>query len=412
MHSLYIVKKINIIWTLSFILVACGGGETALDFVFGNCPQSDSLCSSWIENNTEQSSYIKENASSEGVLVNVQNASLETASGKEYILVEASGIPDYQVIASNTLITQLNNRPRANTDFVGGSTTLMNAAAIQFGQDIGYASETSCVGFGYWPPGTSCPENSSHTIYFPRDPTPSDIECEMEFGRIGLWINGVAIYSWSDNTSFNNQNLWHSLAPYSQQLDSDICDGDSNDGEYHHHAYSSCLAYSAGEDNSGHSPIYGYAADGYPLYGPRESATELAKSSWAIREYNNAGSATGCSTANTRNCVLNNPYDISEGKTIVTVGPTTSSSVTSASGNTFIATAGYYIEDYYWDSDLTEQGGAYLDQHNGHSDSTRGYHYHVTLVENVDEELIPAFPFTVGPRFYGKLENNATVSCN
>lgn len=43
--------------------------------------------------------------------------------------------------------------------------------------------------------------------------------------------------------------------------------------------------------------------------------------------------------------------------------------VTSLSNNEFVAENGYYYEDYYWDSALTEAGGVYLEQYNGHTDS-------------------------------------------
>jgi hypothetical protein len=37
---------------------------------------------------------------------------------------------------------------------------------------------------------------------------------------------------------------------------------------YHHHFYSPCLAEQAGDNFTGHSPLYAFAFDSYPIYGP------------------------------------------------------------------------------------------------------------------------------------------------
>ena len=88
-------------------------------------------------------------------------------------------------------------------------------------------------------------------------------------------------------------------------------------------------------------------------------------------------------------------------------GPTTSGSYTSLSGNVYATTAGFFFQDYYYDSSCTTLGDAYLDEYNGHSDATRGYHYHLTLKDDAS----PAFPYTVGPRFAGELPANAITAC-
>ncbi|WNZ57035.1 hypothetical protein QT397_06725 [Microbulbifer sp. MKSA007] len=59
---------------------------------------------------------------------------------------------------------------------------------------------------------------------------------------------------------------------------------------------------------------------------------------------------------------------------------------------------------------MTSQEGAYLDQYNGHSDSERGYHYHLTVELNDEGQLTPSFPYTFGPRFYGKLDDQTIVN--
>ena len=86
--------------------------------------------------------------------------------------------------------------------------------------------------------------------------------------------------------------------------------------------------------------------------------------------------------------------------------------MTSLSSNEFIAVNGYYCEDYYWDSALTEKGGVYLDQYNGHEDVIRNYHYHITLTMDDEGNINPAFPYILGARFAGQLEDNAVATCS
>lgn len=74
------------------------------------------------------------------------------------------------------------------------------------------------------------------------------------------------------------------------------------------------------------------------------------------------------------------------------------------------ADAGYYYEDYYYAG--ADAVGPQLDQFNGHdNDDGRGYHYHITLTKDDQGDLQPAFPYTIGPRFYGELPANALSNC-
>ncbi|MEH6447039.1 MAG: YHYH protein [Oleispira sp.] len=66
--------------------------------------------------------------------------------------------------------------------------------------------------------------------------------------------------------------------------DVDVCGGHAAQGDYHHHFYTHCLADLVADDGSQHSPIYGFSADGYPLYGPYEDDGSLALSGWEIRD--------------------------------------------------------------------------------------------------------------------------------
>ncbi|MEM7690851.1 MAG: hypothetical protein AAF194_00200 [Pseudomonadota bacterium] len=68
------------------------------------------------------------------------------------------------------------------------------------------------------------------------------------------------------------------------------------------------------------------------------------------------------------------------------------------------------MEDYFFAG--RSASGAQLDEHNGHENGDgRGYHYHITLVMDGNGDLQPSFPFTIGPRFYGELPDNAMTAC-
>ncbi|AWF83339.1 hypothetical protein BTJ40_03185 [Microbulbifer sp. A4B17] len=367
----------------------------------------------WIINsNDERAPYIYETNSNQQVLVNVQSVESVTVSGKEYTRVSATGIPDYQIEITQEILDSLVNRPKASSDFVNGYPLVQTGEIVSFGQDIGYRSNSSCgseAGYGFWPPGPVCPENVSHVGYIPTEPEASTETCETGLGVQGYWVNGTSIYQWSDGQSVNN--TWHTLAPVAEVYDVDICGGHAANGDYHHHFYSDCLAEIAGDNADGHSPIYGYTADGYAIYGPWEDIGVLAKSSWAIRDYDDPRSDSGCGVAGQRSCLLVDEYDIDRGVTDTNnTGPTTSGSYTSQSGNEFDTPAGFFYEDYYWDENLTAQGGEYLDQFNGHTDSERGYHYHLTVTQDSSGQLIPVFPYTFGPRFAGKLDDQTIVN--
>ncbi|WP_444959311.1 YHYH protein [Microbulbifer sp. ZKSA002] len=370
--------------------------------------------SPWVLNiDDERAPYIYESNSNEQVLVNVQSIETVTVDGREYTQVTASGIPDYEIEITTAIYDELINRPKASTDFVYGSPTVQIGDIVSFGQDIGFSSNPhTCyaeAGFGFWPPGPVCPENVSHNSYFPTEPEVSEEDCESGLGPQGYWVNGTSIYQWSDGQSVNG--TWHTLAPVAEMYDVDICGGHAARGDYHHHFYSDCLADLVGDTGDSHSPVYGFTADGYPIYGPWEAEGVLAISSWVTRDYDDADSTSGCGIAGERSCLLADEYDLSQGtSSLAESGPSTSDTFTSLSGNLFQTTSGFFYEDYYWDSNLTDQEGTYLDQYNGHSDSERGYHYHLTVELNDEGQLTPSFPYTFGPRFYGKLDDQTIVN--
>ena len=196
-----------------------------------------------------------------------------------------------------------------------------------------------------------------------------------------------------------------------EYYDFDVCTGHPANGLYHHHTYSFCLADQLNDDGSGHSPVYGWIADGYPIYGPWHSDGVLSQSCWVTRNYDDASDPTGCGGNGERNCLLVNNLNPAEGtEPSSSSGPNTSDVITSMSGNDILAASGAFYEDFYWDSDCTAQGGANLDEHNAHEHDDLGYHYHVT-VEDLGDSLSPVFPYAMGPLFAGELPQDSFASC-
>ncbi|WDE03362.1 YHYH protein [Thalassomonas viridans] len=367
----------------------------------------------WVVNDNGEAAVVL-NTNGADILVNVTDVTTTTVNDKEYTYIQTSGIPAYKVTMTQEIIDSLNSRPDANRAFITGATSASVGDVIEFGQDIGYdGNEAGCTtgaGYGYWPPGPVCPEDINAQVYLPKEPEPAVENCETGMATQGLWVNGAAVFTWSDGQSYNNQGVWQSLAPIQEVYDVDICGGHAANGTYHQHQYSSCLADLVGDTGNDHSPVYGYAADGYPIYGPWQADGVLAKSSWVARDYENVDSITGCGVAGERSCQLIDSLDPGAGTTTVASGPSTSDQVSNLTGLVqFTAVSGFYFEDYYWDSSLS--GEEVLDQHNGHSDEARGYHYHVTLTEDSEGKQTPSFPFIFGPEYYGELADNSVAAC-
>lgn len=170
------------------------------------------------------------------------------------------------------------------------------------------------------------------------------------------------------------------------------------------HSYSPCLMEELGDVGKSHSPLHGFAYDGYPIYGPYQAANTLAVSCWQARDYSST-SVTGCSDGK-RSCVLKDPYNYKSGTTTTSsTGPTVGSTVTSQSSNSITASSGVYFEDYFFNSTCYARGGQYLDSHNGHDHDDYGYHYHLTM----DSTGVPTFPFSVGPKYYGCLPSKSQL---
>lgn len=131
----------------------------------------------------------------------------------------------------------------------------------------------------------------------PLEPKLADSITRVPMGPIGVALNGVVFFNPFEAGGMN------ALEGYSAVWLDSCCGHPERRGVYHYHKYPSCVKSPFHDDGQGHSPVLGFAFDGFPVNGPFESAGKMAR-------------------------------------------------------------------------DLT--GDRALDVCNGHSDSKRGYHYHVT----------------------------------
>jgi hypothetical protein len=227
------------------------------------------ILTAWILNTTGQT-----NPHFAG-LVNVQSVQQTSVGGVPYVQVHTNSLADYYTTMTSGMIQELNSRPRAATDFVQGHTTATVGQVVRFGDNIGYNSPA--CGLGYWPPGPGCPSARNRTFNFPMQPLPATAAVSTTLGAIGLWVDGTAVYNWSDAQSYNNGHVWYNAAPAFEVYDMDICPGHAAMGDYHHHSYADCIAQVVSDTLTGPSPVYGFAADGYPIYGPWETQGVLAQ---------------------------------------------------------------------------------------------------------------------------------------
>ncbi|MDE3196783.1 MAG: YHYH protein, partial [Acidobacteriota bacterium] len=200
--------------------------------------------------------------------------------------------------------------------------------------------------------------------------------------------------------------IWRRNAAYGESQTFDACFGHQpGNGDYHYHVNPVCLRAQLNdnvvavknsrvgttyrEQTSGwhHSPILGWAQDGYPIYGPygysdpknAQSPIKRMVSSYQLRGITTRTMLPAWS--------LPNHSGISQQLSPGQYGPPVSAAYP----------LGRYLEDYEY-----IQGLGDLDQYNGRTTATPEfpngtYAYFVTI----DDQGNPAFPYILGGQYYG-----------
>jgi hypothetical protein len=99
----------------------------------------------------------------------------------------------------------------------------------------------------------------NYTFKMPRHPTLSDKITRLPMGPIGVAVNGVPFY--------NPYNAEGQDAARNEVFD-ECCGHPDPSGRYHYHIYPKCVHTSFTDEPGKHSPLIGYAFDGFAIYGP------------------------------------------------------------------------------------------------------------------------------------------------
>lgn len=253
-----------------------------------------------------------------------------------------------------------------------------NVQQVQYSANYVYVScsDIPAYSIGPWPMNPNTPTDQGFVFKIPRNPQPNTGNpTATSLGHIAVLTNGVTVFNAKDAMSYNNQNVWHQNAPVVEGPSMDACLGHpAPGGEYHHHQRPVCL-YTA--NASQHSPIIGYAFDGYPIYG-----------AYAYQNTNGTGPISRMrSSYRLRNITT---------RTTLPDGTVLSSGQYGPAVSTTYP-LGYYIEDFEYISGLGD-----LDEYNGRFCVTPEYPsgtycYYATI----DSLGASAYPYMIGPNYYG-----------
>lgn len=320
--------------------------------------QTNPVITSWLINTTGLMGrhYVKNNSTpiEDNVLANVQTVQYST----NWVYVQATGIPAY-----------------ITGPFLDGNPSLATAQT------------------GYF----KIPQNPVQNTGNPTNTTG---------GNIGVFINGVALFDYRDGVSWQNasqslkggplggmgDNVWNRDAVVAERVGFDCAKGHPAMGNYHHHQNPSafnldvavisnvCDLYLADGlytiDSTKHSPLLGFAYDGFPIYGAY--GYKNTDGTGGLARMQSAYKLRNISTRTT----YANGTDVTDGPAVNAAYP-----------------LGYFREDYEYVDDASS---VVLDEHNGRFCVTPEYPQGIyAYFATVDANWNSAYPYVVGPTFYG-----------
>lgn len=294
----------------------------------------------------------------------------------------------------------------------GNSTTISNNILVNC-QMVEYSTNNVFIhtkGIPSYPTGPFLDGNPSQAedqdaiFKFPLNPTQnSGTPTATTMGNIGVFINGVALFDYRDGVAWNpaTNSLcggpgnppcpggpgatmgWNRDAILAEMSGFDCSKGHPAMGNYHHHQNPSafdldlnvvstiCNLYDADGlyaiDSTQHSPLIGFAYDGFPIYG--------------AYGYVNTDGTGG----------------------IVRIKSSYQLKTTRGTGNVPSETSwplGTFREDYEYVNHISQSD--YLDEHNGRFCVTPEYPNGIyCYFTTVDSNWNSAYPYAVGPTFYG-----------
>lgn len=227
-------------------------------------------------------------------------------------------------------------------------------------------------------------------------------------GNIGIFVNGVAMFDYRDGVSWQNSSnslkggplggmgdgMWNRDAVVGERLGFDCSKAHPAMGNYHHHQNPSafkldlkvistvCNLYDSDGlyvlDSTKHSPLIGFAYDGFPVYG-----------AYAYKNVDGSGKIVRMKSSFKLRKITQRNTSATGGA--VTPGPDVSGTYP----------LGYFREDYEY---ITTSASTpdFLDEHNGRFCITPEYPKGIyCYFATVDEDWNSAYPYLIGPTFYG-----------
>ena len=109
------------------------------------------------------------------------------------------------------------------------------------------------------------------TFRLPLKPRLATQITRLPMGPIGVALNGVVFFNPFEQGGMN------AVEGYSEVWLDSCCGHPQQTGVYHYHKYPTCVKSPFPDDGTRHSPVIGFAFDGFPIHGPYESEGVMAK---------------------------------------------------------------------------------------------------------------------------------------
>ncbi|MES2762066.1 MAG: YHYH protein [Bacteroidota bacterium] len=300
----------------------------------------------------------------------------------------------------------------------GNSTPITDAAlsanvqTVQYSTNFVYVSTQGVPAYivGPYLDGNPSQATNQNAIFkFPLNPVQNTgTLTNTSGGNIGVFINGAALFDYRDGVSWKNSSstmqggplggmgdgIWNRDAIVAEKGGFDCSKGHPAMGNYHHHQNPSafnldltvisnvCNLYVSDGlyaiDSTVHSPLIGYAYDGFPIYG-----------AYGYKNVNGTGGIVRMKSSYAlRSITVRNTY--ASGAS-VTAGPNVSTTYP----------LGTFREDYQYNA-TSAATPDYLDEHNGRFCVTPEYPNGIyCYFATVDQHWNSYYPYVVGPTFYG-----------
>ncbi|MFT6166485.1 MAG: hypothetical protein ACJAV5_000145 [Vicingaceae bacterium] len=342
------------------------------------------------------------------------------------VVATAQTTPDITSWLQDTVTTGTHYMQNNSTPI--GNNVLVNCQRVEYSANYVYVTTQGIPSYPTGPfldgnPSLASAQNAIYQI--PRIPVQNTGTPQSTVGdNIGVFVNGVSLFDYRDGVAWNpNTNAlcggpgnpmcpggpqatmdWNRDAIPAEMVGFECSKGHPAMGNYHHHQNPSafnldkvvlsniCNLYAANGlyliDSTVYSPLIGFAYDGFPIYG-----------AYAFADTNGTGGITRMKSGYS----LRN---IATRTTSPTAGTVTSGPVV-VSSTYFL---GYFREDYEF---IASTATDVLDEHNGRFCVTPEYpNGTYAYFATVDSNWNSAYPYLVGPTFYGTYANRKVTSIN